>query len=170
MHFRDQLPSLALVWLLQFVAPLLAFRTLHTSNYVRPLRAVSVSVDALLPTLKQDTLSSLLSRDAAIQVLAELRSDPSFFERNEELLNALLLSLEQRVREEGRSIRELLGPTVTGRIISLVDETNVYDSQSVRAFLQTGIVEQMLGEILYEAIFEFLQRADIVGEKSSETR
>lgn len=168
MHFRDQLPSLALVWLLQFVAPLLAFRTLHASNYVRPLRAVSV--DALLPTLKQDTLSSLLSRDAAIQVLAELRSDPSFFERNEELLNALLLSLEQRVREEGRSIRELLGPTVTGRIISLVDETNVYDSQSVRAFLQTGIVEQMLGEILYEAIFEFLQRADIVGEKSSETR
>ena len=168
MHFRDQLPSLALVWLLQFVAPLLAFRTLHASNYVRPLRAVSV--DALLPTLKQDTLSSLLSRDAAIQVLAELRSDPSFFERNEELLNALLLSLEQRVRGEGRSIRELLGSTVTGRIISLVDETNVYDSQSVRAFLQTGIVEQMLGEILYEAIFEFLQRADIVGEKSSETR
>lgn len=133
-------------------------RSSHRSS---PL--LSIRVDDLIERSKTESLNTLLSRDAAVAIISELRADESFFKTNEKLLDDLLISVEKRLRNEKRTIRELLGTSTAEKAVDFVSGLDLYDQGLVRAFLQSGIVEQMIGEILYEAIFEFLKRADIVG-------
>jgi hypothetical protein len=48
-------------------------------------------------------------------------------------------------------------------LLASIESADIYDATTIRSFLQSPIFENMLGGILYEGIFEFLQRVDIVG-------
>ena len=41
---------------------------------------------------------------------------------------------------------------------------DVIDERSVRAFLQTPAVESVVGQLLYDAIIEFFDSVDLIGQ------
>jgi hypothetical protein len=125
-----------------------------------------LDVDSLIPRISQESLSSVLPREAAATLVRDLRGggeETPFLAANKALIEELLTSAEKRLREEKRSVAQILGEANSGRLLSLVEQLDVYDSDAVKVFLGSGVFEKMLGEILYDAIFEFLKRADIVG-------
>jgi hypothetical protein len=124
---------------------------------------MKLDLAAMVPGIMQESIITTLPRDQAVAIVAELRTDETFLTANQGLIDELLVGIEGRVRTEKRTIREILGGASADKLLTFVREIDIYDAVSVKAFLSTGIVEQMIGEILYDAIFEFLKRADIVG-------
>ena len=57
----------------------------------------------------------------------------------------------------------LAGVDASRKLLIAVGDLDIYDATTVQAFLQAPAFEQMIGGILYEGIFEFLQRVDIIG-------
>ena len=104
--------------------------------------------DAIASRAMDESLVSVLPREKAGLVVRELRADSRGMEASRDLLDGLLVSLEKRLRREGRPLREVVGPQAAERLLRLAEEAEVYDAQAVRAFLQTGVVERMVGEIL----------------------
>lgn len=68
-----------------------------------------------------------------------------------------------QVTTESRSLKQILGNELSSRLLASVESTDIYDPTTVQAFLKNPVFESMLGSILYEGIFEFLQRVDIIG-------
>jgi hypothetical protein len=66
-------------------------------------------------------------------------------------------------KNEKRTLAVFLGDTNTKSLLKQVDSLDLYEPAAVRAFLNTPAFEGMLGGILYEAIFEFLQKVDLLG-------
>lgn len=64
---------------------------------------------------------------------------------------------------EKRSLKDILGQDSAERLLQQIEQLDIYDPATVRSFIQTPVFESMLGGILYEGIFEFLQRVDIIG-------
>jgi hypothetical protein len=67
------------------------------------------------------------------------------------------------ISSESRDARIIIGPKATNKVLDFIEATDLYDKQSAHAFLSSPIFESMLGSILYEAIYEFLRRADFIG-------
>lgn len=70
---------------------------------------------------------------------------------------------EQFIATENRPLKTILGTELTAKILNTVENTDIYEPSAVRSFLQAPVFEKMIGGILYEGIFEFLQRVDIIG-------
>jgi len=71
--------------------------------------------------------------------------------------------IEQFIATENRPLKDILGVQLTAKVLSAVEGTDIYEPAAVRSFLQAPVFEKMIGGILYEGIFEFLQRVDIIG-------
>ena len=104
--------------------------------------------EAVVSQVAQESLESILPRDKAATIVRELRADPRGLSGSRAKLESLLASAEDRLRQERRTLREIIGPAGVDRLLRLAAEADVYDSQAVRAFLQTGVVERMVGEVL----------------------
>lgn len=113
--------------------------------------------------LSGETLSSIIPKDTAVAVLRELKSNDSILHTSQEQYNTLWTNVILKLREERRSIVQVVGGRAHNRILDFVEGQDPYDPQAVQTFLQTPVFENMLGSILYEGIFEFLKRVDIIG-------
>jgi hypothetical protein len=56
-----------------------------------------------------------------------------------------------------------LGEKTTNILVVRVEAWDIYEPTTVRAFLQNAAFEDMIGGILYEGIFMFIQKVDIIG-------
>lgn len=149
--------------LLVLLPLLLACVDAFSRTNTRRFMSMRIRAEDIVPKIAQESIQTVLPKTVAVTILHQLRSNSTFWDKNEILLNDLLKSVEKKARSETRTLREIVGEKPALKIANFVEELDLYDSVSTRAFLQSGIVEQMIGEILYEAIFEFLKRADIVG-------
>jgi hypothetical protein len=58
----------------------------------------------------------------------------------------------------------LIGEKNVVKVLNTVESWDVYDPQTVHTFLyNTPLFENMIGGILYEGIFEFIKRVDVLG-------
>lgn len=71
--------------------------------------------------------------------------------------------LYKMTQDEKQSIKKIIGDENSKKLLNAVESVDVYDPSTIRAFVQTPVFESMLGGILYEGIFEFLQKVDIIG-------
>ena len=80
-------------------------------------------------------------------------------------------SIETRLRrEEQRTPADLLGKELTNRILSSIrgeNNGNQYDAQTVRTFLESDAINSLFTRLLYDAIFEFTTKFDILGNAIS---
>lgn len=81
----------------------------------------------------------------------------------EPTFDLLWKDIEQFIATENRPLKAILGNQLTTKVLSAVESTDIYEPSAVRSFLQAPVFEKMIGGILYEGIFEFLQRVDIIG-------
>ena len=114
--------------------------------------------------IKDESLSSFISKPDLILVLEELKSNEELWIDNKINFDKYWDKLDEQVRNEKRRINEIIGSSLTDKIVKAVQDIDIYDPAAVRAFLQTPTIELMISGILYEGIFEFLQRVDIIGQ------
>ena len=69
---------------------------------------------------------------------------------------------EKALREETRTLGELLGAEASEKVLKALENVSG-DADATRSFLRTPAVEKVVGSILYEGIFEFIKGVDLLG-------
>lgn len=113
--------------------------------------------------IKKESLSTLIPQDSFINVLNEIKSNEVSIENVEKQYEFYFDKLIKYLINEKRSIKEIIGEELTTKLLKSVESVDLYEPTVVRSFLQAPVFESMLGAILYEGIFEFLQKVDILG-------
>jgi hypothetical protein len=126
--------------------------------------------------LASQTLSSLLSQSDAVAISDELfftpnaNSSPLFNDTSHEQYIKYWSKLILRLREERRTPADLLGSKVTKKLLSSISgedggsKSGSYDVNTVRTFLESDAINALFTQLLYDAIFEFTTKFDILGE------
>lgn len=127
--------------------------------------------------LAKQTLESILSPSDVWAMINEL-----LFENNlkSTILNdasylqyvKLCKNIEDHLRKEDkRTLADLLGKELTDRILSSIRgdgrRGSNYDPQTVLTFLESDAINSLLTKLLYDAIFEFTMKIDILGNAIS---
>jgi hypothetical protein len=121
--------------------------------------SASIIRDEIASYLSKQTLRNILPTSAQAKlILEELKGNEEAWTSGKAEFERVASSLERRVREEKRSIKDLLGKDTTKRLLDAIEQLDVYDTQAVTGFLKEPAIEKILGSVLYEGIFEFLQR------------
>ena len=120
-------------------------------------------VDAANDWIANEPFENFIPREDLSTALQELNQNQQFWNTNRPTYDKWWLKLEQSARQESRPLRVMLGETATNQVLSTVEELNVYEPGIVRAFLSNSAFENMIGGILYEGIFEFIQKIDLIG-------
>jgi hypothetical protein len=138
----------------------------------------------ILNHLSTQTLESLLSPSDAKLVYEELFFSTSDNEQssifNDETYQQYVKywdKLGRKLREETRTPADLLGTDITNRILSFIRGEGdsgsrgggggSYDAQTVKAFLESDAINSLFTQLLYDAIFEFTTKFDILGNAIS---
>lgn len=119
-------------------------------------------LDALDVWMRRQTIEAVLPRAQAKALLNDLREDRRFWAQQRKQFAVVWESIEIGLREETRPLSKVLGADTSARLLNAVDHMDD-DPMLVHAVLRSEVVERLLGHILYEGIFEFVQRADLIG-------
>lgn len=126
--------------------------------------------------LATQTIESLLSPSEAKAISDELLFDndsqsPIFNDASYQQYVKYWTKVESRLREEDkRTPADLLGSELTERILSSIrgdGRSGSYDPQIVITFLESDAINSLLTRLLYDAIFEFTMKIDILGNAIS---
>jgi len=128
-------------------------RQLHLSSSARPV----------IDWAKTESLESLLPKEDLFAILSELQSNPLLINDSEELVSKNWESLERKLQSEERTVRQIIGEQTTERLLRSVQNLNEYDPDAVKAFLGSEAVNTLFARVLYDGIFEFVQKIDIFG-------
>ena len=119
-------------------------------------------VDNILEWTAAQPLHEVAPRASVETVLLEVRS-AEFWSAQYANYSALVDKVEASLRQEKRSIKDVLGVNTTLRILEIVEKADVLDPQSVNSFLKQTAFEELVGSVLYDAIFTFIESVDLLG-------
>ena len=115
----------------------------------------------LVTHISHKIIADVISKEQLIDILKEIKSKVNS-SSNKMLFETTFDKITNYIREEPRTIGEIIGKNNTNRILSFVDNVSI-DETIVRSILQQPVVESVLSTVLYDAIFEFFQRVDLIG-------
>ena len=140
----------------------------------------------ILNYLSTQTLESLLSPSDAKLIYEELLFSSSSTDNDNGEQQSTLFNDDtyqqyvkywdkfgRKLREESRTPADLLGSDITNRILSFIKgeggggNGGSYDAQTVKAFLESDAINSLFTQLLYDAIFEFTTKFDILGNAIS---
>lgn len=119
-------------------------------------------LDLLEMWMRQQAISSVLSRKQATSLLDELRNDRRFWAQQRKQFTRVWTSIVEGLKQETRPLSAVLGDSTSARLLDAFEEMDE-EPAVVDAILRSEVVEKMLGHVLYEGILEFIERADILG-------
>eukprot|EP01035_Chromulina_nebulosa_P000348 gene348-503_t len=125
--------------------------------YLQKELQIKPFISKLYTWLQTESLSALLPKSDALNIIQELRANDDAMLSLYRQYNTLWETLFQQIAAEKRSVKEILGPELSSKILKSVESTDLYDPATVQSFVKNPVFESMLGSILYEGIFEFLQ-------------
>ena len=149
----------------------------HTPTTIEP--STKSQIRSIAKHLSSQTLETLLSKSEALAISNELfftpnkdsNSSPLFNDNSREQYIKYWNKIIQRLREETRTPADLLGEQITQKILKTIRGDDVrdkrggsYDANTVRTFLESDAVNSLFAKLLYDAIFEFTTKFDILGE------
>ncbi|KAL9181240.1 hypothetical protein ACHAXT_010045 [Thalassiosira profunda] len=145
--------------------------------------ATKAELRSIANHIAKQTLEATLSQSEATAICDELlfdsESQSSIFNDNTyQQYVKYWAKVEARLREENqRTPADLLGRELTERILASIRGDAVggkkgrssgsYDAQTVRAFLDSDAVNSLFTQLLYDAIFEFTMKMDVLGNAIS---
>eukprot|EP00325_Prymnesiales_sp_UTEX-LB-985_P006572 CAMPEP_0174700392 /NCGR_PEP_ID=MMETSP1094-20130205/5352_1 /TAXON_ID=156173 /ORGANISM="Chrysochromulina brevifilum, Strain UTEX LB 985" /LENGTH=396 /DNA_ID=CAMNT_0015897861 /DNA_START=287 /DNA_END=1477 /DNA_ORIENTATION=+ len=119
-------------------------------------------LDALDAWLRDKTIENILPRQQAKALLIDLRDDRRFWAQQRRQFAIVWTNIEVAMRVETRPLSIVMGDESCARFLDAVEQMDD-DPALVRAVLRSELIESVLGKILYEAIMEFVQQADLLG-------
>jgi hypothetical protein len=108
-------------------------------------------------------IEELLPSSDFLLIVDELLGSTDLIDDTEALIRKNWESIEKRLRDENRSIQELIGEETTDRLLKSVGNIEGYDSGAVKAFLESEAVNSLLSRVLYDGIYEFFNTIDVFG-------
>lgn len=159
-------------------APVLSRTRGHRYRRVRhmfdPLQHAVVSSQATSPlaeTIVAWVRQSTKDEDerlhkALADALRTVRADADAWKAVEASASSTLQKMEQRLREDNRTLRDLLGESVAESLERSIATglSEGFTREDIQAALRTPAVERAIGAILKDGIFEFIQTVDILGQ------
>ena len=121
------------------------------------------SFDVALDYIKQTTLNEFVSKDESSAIIREILTNEDFITNSEKLIKNNIELIDEQLRLEDRSIKEIIGEDSTERILKSVRDYDVYDPKAVNVFLSSPAVSSLLSKLLFDGIFEFIQIIDVFG-------
>jgi|Transcript_9485 hypothetical protein len=118
---------------------------------------------ALQTWICDEPFEDIVPKHGVALAVAELQKNDQFWDANKNLYEKWWAQFEETSREETRPLKDILGSEAVNSLLAAVEDADVYEPATVRAFLQNPAFETMIGNILYEGIFEFIKRVDIIG-------
>lgn len=115
----------------------------------------------LVTHISHQRIDNVVSREQLFAILQEIKLNVNS-SSNKLLFDTSFDKVTTYIKEETRTIGEIVGKNNTNRLLSFIDNVNI-DESIVRSILQQPVVESVLSTVLYDAIFEFFQRADLIG-------
>jgi hypothetical protein len=113
--------------------------------------------------LLYQNFEDIIPKAKMYNLIKEIKSSSSASDSIQPIYNETWDKIEKYIETEKRSLKTLLGTEFSMKLLNAVEMINIYEPTTVRAFLKTPVFEKMLGGILYEGIFEFIQKVDIIG-------
>lgn len=147
--------------------------------------ATKTELRSIANYISKQTVESLLSPSEARAITNELFFDNKsqstiFNDKSYEQYVKYWNKVENRLREENqRTPADLLGRELTERILSSIrgdpikgqkgsgGKGSSYDKQTVLTFLESDAINALFSQLLYDAIFEFTIKIDIIGNAIS---
>lgn len=104
-------------------------------------------------------------RHVVVDAARAARADPEAWAAVEASATSAMEAVEEKLRKESRSLRELVGPDAAGSIEEsvAVGLSEGFSREDLRAGLRTPAVERAIGAVLKDGIFEFMQTVDLLG-------
>lgn len=145
---------------------------------------VQSQIRSIAQHLSSQTFETLLSQQEAHTITHQLfftnnssttaSSSSIFNDRTYQQYNHYWDKLILRWKKEQRTPADLLGEKITKKIIKTIrggenDAGGTYDVNTVRTFLESDAINSLFAKLLYDAIFEFTTRFDILGERVTTT-
>jgi len=102
---------------------------------------------------------------ALADALRNVRADAEAWKAVEASASTTLQKVEQRLREDNRTLKDLLGESVAASLERSIATglSDGFSREDIQAALRTPAVERAIGAILKDGIFEFIQTVDILG-------
>jgi len=145
----------------------------HIRGMSAPVRHAVVSSHAAAPlaeTLVAWARHSTKDEDerlhmALADALRAVRADEEAWKAVEASASTTLQKVERRLREDNRTLRDLLGESATESLERSIATglSDGFTREDIQAALRTPAVERAIGAILKDGIFEFIQTVDILG-------
>lgn len=120
-------------------------------------------VDSVTGWLTKESFEQLYPQPLLKRTLEELNGNKEYLEQNRLTFEKYWDKLAEIWAKEKRSLRTLLGDKTVNSLLLRIEGFDIYEPTTVTAFLQAPAFEEMMGGILYEGIFLFIQRVDIIG-------
>lgn len=125
-------------------------------------RAADALLDAVESWLRDQRVIDVLPEPTFRSLLEAVRLDHSFWDRQHAQYQRLWARVETQLRRETRPVRSVIGEDAATDLVQVVDQL---DSRGlVRHVLCSRAAERLLGSVLYEALFAFVQSVDILGQ------
>eukprot|EP00617_Octactis_speculum_P019036 CAMPEP_0185763802 /NCGR_PEP_ID=MMETSP1174-20130828/22698_1 /TAXON_ID=35687 /ORGANISM="Dictyocha speculum, Strain CCMP1381" /LENGTH=282 /DNA_ID=CAMNT_0028446041 /DNA_START=93 /DNA_END=941 /DNA_ORIENTATION=+ len=122
----------------------------------------STKVDAIEQWSRAQTLRTFIPPDEMAAAIRDLRNNEAMWAQVKPNYERLSRRIEDQLRDETRTISELMGESVREKLLDSVNQLDG-DPEATRAFFTSPAVESVIGSILYDAIFEFIKTVDILG-------
>ena len=119
-------------------------------------------IDRVDEWLRLQTFSGMVDRHELKKLLSDVVSDDDYWARQRGTYDTIFDEVDTLLRREERPLQQILNEGVLAKVLDQVENADV-DPSLLKAFMRTPAVESMAGAILYTGIFEFVQRADILG-------
>ena len=119
-------------------------------------------IDRVDEWLRLQTFSGMVDRHELKKLLSDVVSDAAYWARQRGTYDTIFDEVDTLLRREERPLQQILNEGVLAKVLDQVEKADV-DPSLLKAFMRTPAVESMAGAILYTGIFEFVQRADILG-------
>mmetsp|Transcript_245 Transcript_245/g.435 ORF Transcript_245/g.435 Transcript_245/m.435 type:complete len:278 (-) Transcript_245:267-1100(-) len=106
--------------------------------------------------------SDVLPPDDLAVAVAAIREDRALREALRPRYDDVTKRIEDQLRTESRSIGDLMGEKAEAQLLTALEDV-AGDADATRSFLRTPAVENVIGNVLYEGIYEFIQTVDLLG-------
>lgn len=151
---------------LLFFTPLLFSSVAFVSSPKRafcPTLALCASSRPVIDWAAQQTLQELVPKDNAYAIIDELIHNEALLDSAQDQFEENWASLEKRLRNEDRSLSQILGKTTTSRVLESVGNVK-YDKDVVSTFLNSNAINSLFAVVLYDGISEFTVKIDVFGK------
>jgi hypothetical protein len=108
-------------------------------------------------------VSGIITSIELKSIIREMRNDEIFRELIKLQYIKYWNEITTILKRETYTFEDLIGSRQVSKLLSAIDKIDVYEANTVKAFFSNPVFESMLGGILYEGIFEFLQKVDFLG-------